>query len=221
MGLADALHAWPFPLTHAHHDVQYLWHACWPMPISQEFTCILDMLLSTPVSASRILVPLLLRPHSLPNLGSCWLYRASQLGCANQRCPPIRGSLWCLTLHRVACSAVHYPLGALLADCRAFFTATGRRVTIEYTLLAGVNDSPQQVQKSSTLAEHASSPAGLQDATCGCIPVLACMHRIPSHRPSKMPRQYGIAPQHKRKHAFPEAILVLNAMRQSCRALWL
>lgn len=43
------------------------------------------------------------------------------------------------------CSARVYPLEALMADCRAYFQATGRRVTFEYTLLAGVNDSPAQV----------------------------------------------------------------------------
>lgn len=32
-----------------------------------------------------------------------------------------------------------------MQDCNNFFRATGRRVTIEYTLLAGVNDSPTQV----------------------------------------------------------------------------
>lgn len=40
-------------------------------------------------------------------------------------------------------SAKAYPLAALLADCAAFFEATGRRVTFEYALLAGVNDAPE------------------------------------------------------------------------------
>ena len=44
------------------------------------------------------------------------------------------------------CSARVYPLEALMADCRAYFGATGRRVTFEYTLMAGVNDSPQHVR---------------------------------------------------------------------------
>ena len=30
-------------------------------------------------------------------------------------------------------------------DCRQYFAATGRRVTFEYTLMAGVNASPQDV----------------------------------------------------------------------------
>lgn len=45
----------------------------------------------------------------------------------------------------LCCSAKAYPLHALLEDCRSFFEQTGRRVTMEYTLLAGVNDSPAQV----------------------------------------------------------------------------
>ncbi|QHV01108.1 23S rRNA (adenine(2503)-C(2))-methyltransferase RlmN [Synechocystis sp. CACIAM 05] len=39
-------------------------------------------------------------------------------------------------------SAKHYPLEQLLADCRAYVETTGRRVTFEYVLLAGVNDQP-------------------------------------------------------------------------------
>ena len=42
------------------------------------------------------------------------------------------------------CSAKAYPLDALLQDCQKFLEVTGRRVTFEYTLLAGVNDSPAQ-----------------------------------------------------------------------------
>lgn len=42
------------------------------------------------------------------------------------------------------CSAKAYPLNALLQDCHNFLEVTGRRVTFEYTLLAGVNDSPAQ-----------------------------------------------------------------------------
>ena len=43
------------------------------------------------------------------------------------------------------CSAKAYPLQALMEDSRQFFRATGRRVTFEYTLMAGVNDSTVQV----------------------------------------------------------------------------
>ena len=43
-------------------------------------------------------------------------------------------------------SAKAYPLTALMNDCSNYFEATGRRVTFEYTLLAGVNDSIQDAQ---------------------------------------------------------------------------
>lgn len=48
-------------------------------------------------------------------------------------------------------SAKAYPLAALLSDCETYFSLTGRRVTFEYALLAGVNDAP----------EHASALARL------------------------------------------------------------
>jgi 23S rRNA (adenine2503-C2)-methyltransferase len=40
-------------------------------------------------------------------------------------------------------SAAHYPIQAILDDCRAYVTQTGRRVTFEYIVLAGVNDLPE------------------------------------------------------------------------------
>ncbi|WP_072621303.1 23S rRNA (adenine(2503)-C(2))-methyltransferase RlmN [Spirulina major] len=48
-------------------------------------------------------------------------------------------------------SASAYPLKALLADCRTYVETTKRRVTFEYILLSGVNDSPAQAQE---LANH-------------------------------------------------------------------
>lgn len=45
---------------------------------------------------------------------------------------------------RLIPSAKHYPLAALLADCRQYVQLTGRRVSFEYILLAGVNDLPEQ-----------------------------------------------------------------------------
>ncbi len=44
-------------------------------------------------------------------------------------------------------SAKHYPLITLLADCRDYVAKTGRRVTFEYILLAGVNDYPEQAEE--------------------------------------------------------------------------
>ena len=43
-------------------------------------------------------------------------------------------------------SAKAYDIHELLMDCQRYFEATSRRVTFEYTLLAGVNDDPQQVR---------------------------------------------------------------------------
>lgn len=48
-------------------------------------------------------------------------------------------------------SAKTYPLEALLAECRAYVQQTGRRVSFEYILLAGVNDQPHHAQE---LAQH-------------------------------------------------------------------
>ncbi len=36
---------------------------------------------------------------------------------------------------------------SLLAACRAYFAKTGRRISFEYTLIAGKNDSPEQAKK--------------------------------------------------------------------------
>lgn len=40
-------------------------------------------------------------------------------------------------------SAKHYPLSSLLTECREYVKLTGRRISFEYVLLAGVNDLPQ------------------------------------------------------------------------------
>ena len=44
-------------------------------------------------------------------------------------------------------SAKVYPLPALLHDCANYFKITGRRVTFEYTLLAGVNDGVKEAEE--------------------------------------------------------------------------
>jgi hypothetical protein len=36
-----------------------------------------------------------------------------------------------------------YPIDELLAACRDYFSATGRRISFEYALISGVNDSPE------------------------------------------------------------------------------
>lgn len=48
-------------------------------------------------------------------------------------------------------SAHHYPLEALLEECREYVRITGRRITFEYILLAGLNDNPEHAVE---LAEH-------------------------------------------------------------------
>ena len=48
-------------------------------------------------------------------------------------------------------SAINYPLPQLLAECREYVAITGRRVTFEYVLLSGVNDSPQHAKE---LVQH-------------------------------------------------------------------
>jgi 23S rRNA (adenine2503-C2)-methyltransferase len=48
-------------------------------------------------------------------------------------------------------SAKAYPLSALLEDCAAYAKTTKRRVTFEYTLLGGVNDSPTHATTLATL----------------------------------------------------------------------
>ncbi|MCC5899477.1 MAG: 23S rRNA (adenine(2503)-C(2))-methyltransferase RlmN [Phormidium sp. BM_Day4_Bin.17] len=48
-------------------------------------------------------------------------------------------------------SARQYPLEALLAECRDYVKVTGRRLTFEYLLLAGLNDRPHHAEE---LARH-------------------------------------------------------------------
>lgn len=48
-------------------------------------------------------------------------------------------------------SAHHYPLDALLEECRDYVKQTGRRVSFEYILLAGLNDCPEHAVE---LAHH-------------------------------------------------------------------
>ncbi|MFS8908134.1 23S rRNA (adenine(2503)-C(2))-methyltransferase RlmN, partial [Synechococcus sp. OH2] len=52
-------------------------------------------------------------------------------------------------------SAAHYPLEALIRDCRDYMLRTGRRVSFEYTLLAGVNDLPLHARQLARLLQQA------------------------------------------------------------------
>jgi 23S rRNA (adenine2503-C2)-methyltransferase len=40
-----------------------------------------------------------------------------------------------------------YPLAVVLAECRRYVALRGRRVFVEYVMLAGVNDSPEQAEE--------------------------------------------------------------------------
>lgn len=51
------------------------------------------------------------------------------------------------TREKLIPSAKHYSLSQLLEDCRDYVKITGRRVTFEYILLAGVNDLPHHAQE--------------------------------------------------------------------------
>jgi len=48
-------------------------------------------------------------------------------------------------------SAQKYPLNALLSECREYVEKTGRRVSFEYILLAGLNDGPEHAAELSAL----------------------------------------------------------------------
>jgi 23S rRNA (adenine2503-C2)-methyltransferase len=48
-------------------------------------------------------------------------------------------------------SANSYPIGELMAECREYVEITGRRITFEYVLLAGVNDLPEHAAELSRL----------------------------------------------------------------------
>jgi 23S rRNA (adenine2503-C2)-methyltransferase len=61
-----------------------------------------------------------------------------------------------------------YPLAELLAACREYIAATGRQVTFEYVLLAGVNDTPEYAHQLGQLLAPLK-----QFAHVNCIPVNA------------------------------------------------
>ncbi len=61
-----------------------------------------------------------------------------------------------------------YPLKELLAACQDYIAATGRQVTFEYVLLAGVNDTPEHAHQLGELLAPLK-----QFAHVNCIPVNA------------------------------------------------
>jgi 23S rRNA (adenine2503-C2)-methyltransferase len=54
-----------------------------------------------------------------------------------------------------------YPIATLLAACRAFVRATGERVTLEYVLLAGINDSTEDAERLARLARGVPAKVNL------------------------------------------------------------
>lgn len=44
-----------------------------------------------------------------------------------------------------------YPVGELIAACRRYFAATGRRISFEYAMIAGVNDGEEDAEELSSL----------------------------------------------------------------------
>ncbi|MGH2497529.1 MAG: 23S rRNA (adenine(2503)-C(2))-methyltransferase RlmN, partial [Ktedonobacteraceae bacterium] len=61
-----------------------------------------------------------------------------------------------------------YPVEELIAACQEYITATRRQVTLEYVLLAGVNDTPEYAHKLGELLAPLK-----QFAHVNCIPVNA------------------------------------------------
>ena len=53
-----------------------------------------------------------------------------------------------------------YNLEALLSACRDYYAKTGRRISFEYTLIAGKNDSPAAAASLATLLTHAFAGSG-------------------------------------------------------------
>ncbi|NKB18273.1 MAG: 23S rRNA (adenine(2503)-C(2))-methyltransferase RlmN, partial [Pseudanabaena sp. CRU_2_10] len=58
-------------------------------------------------------------------------------------------------------SARKYPIESLLSDCREYINVTGRRISFEYTLLAGVNASPAQARQLAQLLRGFQSHVNL------------------------------------------------------------
>lgn len=55
---------------------------------------------------------------------------------------------------KIVPSAKSYPLEAIMKDCRDYFIETSRRVSFEYTLLAGVNDSVEHAKELAELLQE-------------------------------------------------------------------
>ena len=60
-----------------------------------------------------------------------------------------------VTREKIVPSAKYYPIEQLIEDSKSYFKETGRRVTFEYTLLAGVNDSVYQARSLGRMLKRA------------------------------------------------------------------
>jgi 23S rRNA (adenine2503-C2)-methyltransferase len=58
-------------------------------------------------------------------------------------------------------TATNYPLRDLMAECRHYVAITGRRLSLEYILLAGVNDRPEQAHELADLVRGFQSHVNL------------------------------------------------------------
>lgn len=54
-----------------------------------------------------------------------------------------------------------YRIETLLAACKEYFAKTGRRISYEYSLISGINDSPEQAQQLLTLLKDQSCHVNL------------------------------------------------------------
>jgi 23S rRNA (adenine2503-C2)-methyltransferase len=54
-----------------------------------------------------------------------------------------------------------WPLAELMAACRTYFAATGRRIFFEWTLIAGANDSPVQAERLAALLQDLDAHVNL------------------------------------------------------------
>lgn len=61
-----------------------------------------------------------------------------------------------------------YPIEELLAACKRYFEATGRRISYEYSLIAGVNDSPEQAKRAACPAAGSELPRQFDSGQPGC-----------------------------------------------------
>jgi 23S rRNA (adenine2503-C2)-methyltransferase len=70
---------------------------------------------------------------------------------------------------RIIPLAERYPLTELIAACKTYADVTGRRVTYEYLLLGGVNDSPAHAEKLANLLKGSLSNVNLipYNEVCG------------------------------------------------------